>query len=71
MCFNFKMGIESFIKNKTFKGLCWWRGDEICALHFSASGSPVQVLSMDIHMAYEAMCGRCPTYKIEEDGHRR
>ena len=35
-----------------------------------AQGLQVQIPSVDICTAHQACCGRSPTYKIEEDGHR-
>ena len=36
-----------------------------------AQGSQIQILHMDIHTAYQAVLWWCPTYKMEEDWHRR
>ena len=37
---------------------------------FVARGSPVQILGVDMAPLIKPLCGRRPTYKIEEDGHR-
>ena len=34
-----------------------------------ASGSPVRILGADVALLGKPCCGRCPTYKVEEDGH--
>ena len=36
----------------------------------AAWGSPVQIPSADKAPLGKPCCGRCPTYKVEEDGHR-
>ena len=36
----------------------------------AARGSPIWILGEDIALFVKAYCGRRPTYKIEEDGHR-
>ena len=33
-------------------------------------GSPVQIPGADMAPLGKPCCGRCPTYKVEEDGHR-
>ena len=35
-----------------------------------AQGSPVRILGADMAPFGTPCCGRCPTYKVEEDGHR-
>ena len=35
-----------------------------------AWGSQVRIPGADLHTAHQAMLWWCPTYKIEEDGHR-
>ena len=35
-----------------------------------ALGSLVQILGADMAPLVKPCCGRCPTYKVEEDGHR-
>ena len=35
----------------------------------AAQGSPVQILGVDMASLGTPCCGRCPTYKVEEDGH--
>ena len=35
-----------------------------------AWGSPVQIPGADMAPLGKPCCGRCPTYKVEEDGHR-
>ena len=39
--------------------------------HFTlvAQGLPVQILGADMVLLGKPCCGRCPTNKIEEDGH--
>ena len=34
-----------------------------------AQGSLVRIPSVDLHMLVKPCCGRCPTYKVEEDWH--
>ena len=34
-----------------------------------AWGSPVQILGADMAPLGKPCCGRCATYKVEEDGH--
>ena len=34
-----------------------------------AQGSAVQVPGADMALLGKPCCGRCPTYKVEEDGH--
>ena len=36
----------------------------------AARGSPVQILGADMAPLAKLCCGRRPTYKVEEDGHR-
>ena len=36
----------------------------------AAWGSPVQILGADVALLGKPCCGRHPTYKVEEDGHR-
>ena len=36
-----------------------------------ARGSPVQIPGADMAPLDKPHCGRRPTYKVEEDGHRR
>ena len=41
-----------------------------CACSASAArGSLVQILGTDMAPFGKPCCGRCPTYKVEEDGH--
>ena len=35
----------------------------------TARGSPVRILGADMAPLGKACCDRCPTYKVEEDGH--
>ena len=35
----------------------------------AARGSPVWILGSDMALLGTPCCGRCPTYKVEEDGH--
>ena len=35
----------------------------------AARGSPVQIPGADMALLVKPCCGRCPTYKVEEDGH--
>ena len=35
----------------------------------AAQGSLVQIPGADMALLGKPCCGRCPTYKIEEDGH--
>ena len=34
-----------------------------------AQGSPVRIPGADMAPLGKPCCGRCPTYKVEEDGH--
>ena len=34
----------------------------------AAQGSPVPILGVDMAPLGKPCCGRCPTYKVEEDG---
>ena len=36
----------------------------------AALGSPVRIPGTDMAPHGKPCCGRCPTYKVEEDGHR-
>ena len=36
----------------------------------AARGSPVRILGVDMAPFGTPCCGRRPTYKVEEDGHR-
>ena len=36
----------------------------------AAQGSPVPILGADMAPRGKPCCGRCLTYKVEEDGHR-
>ena len=36
----------------------------------AAWGLPVRILGVDMAPLGTPCCGRCPTYKVEEDGHR-
>ena len=47
------------------------RGAEVKCARFSLApqGSPVQILGVDRAPLGKPCCGRCPTYKVEEDGH--
>ena len=38
-------------------------------LLFGGLGFMVQIASVDLHRAHQATLWRCPTYKVEEDGH--
>ena len=49
-----------------------WPGDaEVkCARSASvAQGLPVWIPGADMALIGKPCCGRCPTYKVEEDGH--
>ena len=35
----------------------------------AAQASPVQIPGADLCTTCQAMSGRCPTYKVEKDGH--
>ena len=35
----------------------------------AARGSPIRILGAEMAPLRMSCCGRCPTYKIEEDGH--
>ena len=42
-----------------------------CARSASAGQGPhVWITGVDMALLGKACCGRCPTYKVEEDGHR-
>ena len=36
---------------------------------WAAQGSPVRIPGVDMAPLGKPCCGRCPTYKVEEDGH--
>ena len=49
-----------------------WPGGAVIKFACSASaawGSPVRILHADMAPLGKPCCGRCPTYKVEEDGH--
>ena len=52
-----------------FKG--WPGGAVVKFARFAsaARGLPVQILGADMALLGTPCCGRCPTYKVEEDGH--
>ena len=50
-----------------------WPGDAVVKCTHStlvARGSLVQILGADMALLGKPCCGRHPTYKVEEDGHR-
>ena len=50
-----------------------WPGGAVVKFSRSASaawGSPVQIPGADIVWLGKPCCGRRPTFKVEEDGHR-
>ena len=50
-----------------------WPGGTVVKCAPSASvawGSLVRILGTDMAPLGKSCCGRCPTYKIEDDGHR-
>ena len=51
-------------------GLSWGIVVKFSVLSFSSPGSWVQIPDVDLHHS-SAMLWRCPTYKVEEDWHRR
>ena len=56
-------------KNTKFWG---WPGGAVVRFTRStlmAWGSPVQILGVDMAPLVKPCCGRCPTYKVEEDRH--
>ena len=54
---------------KIYRG--WLNGTEVkCACSaLAAQGSPVWILGADMALLGMPCWGRCPTYKVEEDGH--
>ena len=49
-----------------------WPGSAVVKCAHSTSvawGSPVQIPGVDMAALVKPCCGRCPTYKVEEDGH--
>ena len=49
-----------------------WPGGTVVKFARSASAgrvSPVQIWDEDMALLGKPCCGRCPTYKVEEDGH--
>ena len=56
----------------TIKWLWGWPGGAVvkCACSASvAQGLPVGIPGVDMAPLGKPWCGRCPTYKVEEDGH--
>ena len=52
--------------NIKMQGLAQWCSGSASA----AQGSPVQIPGRDMAPLSKQCCGRRPTYKVEEDGHR-
>ena len=50
----------------------WPSGGAVNFAHSTlvAQGSPVKILGADMALLGKSCCGRHPTYKVEEDGHR-
>ena len=54
------------------KNLRDWPGDPVVKFAHStlaARGSPVWISGADMAPLVKPCCSRCPTYKVEEDGH--
>ena len=49
----------------------WPAGTVVKFAHsaLAAQGSPVRIPGVDTAQLHKPCCGRCPTYKVEEDGH--
>ena len=60
-----------FYKNLNSRG--WPGGAAVKFAHFTsvAQGSLVRIPGVDMALLGKPCCGRRPTYKVEEDGHRR
>ena len=72
-CINFTFRREGrpFIDLKTHEG-GWSGGTAVkgaCSA-LASRGLPVWILGVDMAPLGKPSCGRCPTYKVEEDGHR-
>ena len=58
---------------KKYQGHWGWPGGAVVKFTCSASvarGSLVQIPGLDLALLIKPCCGRHPTYKVEEDGHR-
>ena len=56
------------------QGHCSWAGVTVVEFVCSASvaqGSQVQIPGVDLYTAHQAILWQRPTYKMEEDWHRR
>ena len=62
------MVLKSF-KNFSFKVLSSGAVVKCARSALAAGGSPVGIRGVDMALLGKSCHGRCPTYKIEEDGH--
>ena len=65
---------DTLNSNKFKNARCWgpaqWCSGEVHTFRFSAArDSPDQIPGVDMAPLGTPCCGRCPTYKVEEDGH--
>ena len=66
-----------YFSNESLPQIIMWHRDQPggAAVKFARAasatwGSPVRILGADMALLGTPCCGRHPTYKVEEDGHR-
>ena len=62
--------IEKIDIKNSLKGLTHWVTVKFMCSASVAQVSPFWILGTDMALLVKPCCGRCLTYKVEEDGHR-
>ena len=57
------------VVQKSFRGLAGGAAVKFARFASAAWGSPGGIPGADMTLLGTPCCGRCPTYKVEEDGH--
>ena len=62
--------MEILLKKGVIRGRPGSTEEKLARSALAAWGSPVRIPGADMALLRNPCCGRCPTYKVEEDGHR-